>query len=120
MAEEPPSLEEIRKQLIELIEADEWRMTEKAERTGRTFLRDLVPFPTQVSIVKHTLQLLEQPGCSLGPVPMGIPEGSRGLAYRVHDPRSPRLYIKVKIEEGIVWFLSFKESDHRGRRQCRN
>ncbi len=115
MAGESPSLEEIRQQLIELIEADEWRMTETAERTGRRFLREIVPFPSQLSIVRYTFQLLEQAECTLVPVPMGIPPGSRGVAYRIYDPRSPRLYVKVKIEEGLVWLLSFKESDHRRR-----
>jgi hypothetical protein len=115
MAGESQSLEEIRQRLIELFEADEWRMTEKAELTGRSVLRDLVPVPTQLSIVRHTLQLLKQPDCSLVPVPMGIPPGSRGLAYRIYDPNSPRLYIKAKIEEGLVWLISFKESDHRRR-----
>jgi hypothetical protein len=116
MAQEEPSREEIRQRLIELIEADEWRMTEKAEQTGRSFLRAYVPVPTQLAIVNHVLLLLKQPGCSLIPVPMGIPEGSRGLAYRIRDPRSPSLYIKVKIEEDLAWILSFKESDH-GRRR---
>jgi hypothetical protein len=116
MAEEGPSLGEIRQRLIELIEADEWRMTETAERTGRRFLREFVSVPTQLSIVNHLLLLLRDPDCSLIEVSMGIPEGSRGLAYRVRDPRSPNLYVKVKIEEDLAWILSFKMSDHRRRR----
>ena len=118
MAGDTPSLEAIRQQAIILIEADRWKMTETSERTGRRFLRDqdLVPFPTQLSIVNHLQQLLKEPNCSLIPVPMGIPEGSGGMAYRVRDPRSLDLYVKVKIEEDILWILSFKRSDH-GRRR---
>ena len=36
MPDDPPSLEEIRQQLISLIESSEWRMTDKAEISGRT------------------------------------------------------------------------------------
>ena len=91
-------------------------MTEVAERTGRNYLRNVVPFPSQVSIVNYLRELLRKPSCAVVPVPMGIPEGSRGVAYRIRDPRSPNLYIKVKIEENLVWILSFKESDHRRNR----
>jgi len=115
MAGEAPSLEEIRLRLIELIDADAWEITETAEQTGRSFLCTFVPFPTQLSIINHILQLLQQPDCSLTPVPMGTPAGSRGLGYRVRDPGSPNLYIKVKIEEDRAWILSFKESKHRRR-----
>ena len=114
MADEVPSLDEVRRRLIELIEADEWRITERAERTGRAFLRGVVPVPTQLSIVRHVLHLLRQADCSLIPVPMGEPPGSHGLGYRVQDPGSHHLYIKVKIEEDLAWIISFKESDHRG------
>jgi hypothetical protein len=113
MPEDDPSLEQVRLQLIALIGADEWRMTEMSERTGRSFLRAFIPVPTQLSIVNYVLEVLRRPGCTLVPVPMGIPEGSRGLAYKVRDPRSPNLYIKVKIEGDTVWILSFKQSDHR-------
>ncbi|MGC8641956.1 MAG: hypothetical protein ACP5XB_18980 [Isosphaeraceae bacterium] len=88
-------------------------MTEVAEKTGRTYLRGLMPSPTQMSIVNHILTLLHRHDCELVPVPMGVPEGSRGTAYRIRDPRSPGLYIKAKIEDDIVWILSFKLSDHR-------
>ena len=98
MSEDASSLDEVRHRLIALIEVEEWRMTETSERTGRSFLRAFLPVPTQLSIVNYVLQVLRDPGCSLVPVPMGIPEGSRGVAYKVRDPRSPNLYIKVKIE----------------------
>src|SRR5438067_1264148 len=103
MAGETPSLEEIRLRLIELIEADEWRITEKAERMGRDFLRGFIPIPTQLSIVNHILSLLKQPDCSLIEVLMGTPRGSGGVAHRIRDPMSPNLYIKVKIEDDLAW-----------------
>ncbi len=112
MTDEAPSLDEVRRRLIELLEADEWRITEKAERSGRAFLGRTIPVPTQLSIVRHVLQLLEQPDCSLIPVLMGTPPSSRGVGYRVRDPVSPNLYIKVKIEEDLAWILSFGESKH--------
>lgn len=112
MTDEAPALEMVRQRLIELLESDEWRITEKAERSGRAFLGKLIPVPTQLSIVRHVLQLLEQPDCSLIPVPLGTPPSPRGLGYRVRDPVSPDLYIKVKIEEDLAWILSFGESKH--------
>src|SRR5262249_1910863 len=115
MADGGPSLDEVRQRLIELIEDEEWRITERAERTGREFLRRFIPVPTQLSIVRHVLQLLRQDDCCLILVPMGEPPGSRGLGYRLRDPVSPNLYIKVKIEEDLAWIISFKESKHSGR-----
>src|SRR5262249_34734473 len=82
MAGEAPSLGEIRLRLIELIEADEWRITEKAERMGREFLRPFLPVSTQLSIVNHILKLLKQPDCTLIEVPLGTPRGSRGNRCR--------------------------------------
>ena len=74
MAGEGPSLEEVRQQLIELIERDDWRMTETAERTGRGFLRRFLAVPTQLSIVRHVLALLQAPDWFLTAVPMGEPQ----------------------------------------------
>ena len=113
MAEVGPQLDEVRQRLIELFEDDEWRIAESAERTGREVLRRVLPAPTELSIVRHIVRLLTQDDWSLVPVEMGEPPGSGGLAYRVRDPASPRLYIKVKIEEDRVWILSFHESKHR-------
>jgi hypothetical protein len=115
MVGETPSLEDIRLRLIELIEADEWRITEKAERMGREFLRNIIPVPTQLSVVNHVLKLLKQPDCSHIEVLMGMPPGSGGVAHRIRDPVSPNLFIKFKIEEDIAWILSFGESKHRRR-----
>jgi hypothetical protein len=112
MADAGPSLDEVRQRLIELIEEEEWRITERAERTGRESLRRSLPVPTQVSIVLHVLKLLKQDDCSLVPVPMGEPPGSHGVGYTVRDPVSPNLYIKVKIEEDLAWIISFHESIH--------
>jgi hypothetical protein len=61
MAGETPSLEDIRLRRTELIEADEWRITEKVERMGREFLRSFIPVPTQLSIVNHVLKVLKPP-----------------------------------------------------------
>lgn len=135
MRDAGPSLDEFRRRLIELIEDEEWRITERAERTGREFSRRFLPVPTQLSIVRHILQpalcrsvswpsrrptrlsfvrhilqLLKQDDCSLIPAPMSEPPGSRGLGYRLRDPVSPNRYIKVKIEEDLAWILSFQES----------
>jgi len=112
MADAGPSLDEVRLRLIELFEDDEWRIMEKAERTGREFLRRFLPAPTQLSIVRHVLALLKPDDCSLAPVAMGEPPGSHGVGYVVRDPVSPNLYIKVKIEEDLAWIISFHESIH--------
>jgi hypothetical protein len=117
MADEGTSLDEIRVRLIELFEQDKWDITGEAERTGREFLRQLLKdaYPSQVSIIRHALRLLKQDDCSLTSIPMGQPPGSRGIGYRLRDPVSPNLYIKVKIEEDIAVIISFHESKHRGR-----
>jgi hypothetical protein len=117
MADEGPSLDEVHQRLIELFENDDWNITERAERTGRDFLRRLLKSanPSQVSIMRHVLRLLKRDDCSLVPVPMGEPPGSHGLGYRIPDPVSPILYIKVKIEEDLAWIISFHESAHGGR-----
>ena len=47
MTDEAPSLDEVRRRLIELLEADEWRITEKAERSGRAFLGE--PSPSRLN-----------------------------------------------------------------------
>lgn len=117
MADAGPPLDEVRERLIELLERDEWAITERAERTGREFLRRFLPNakPSQLSIIRHVLQLLKPDDCSLTPVPMGEPPGSHGLGYTLRDPLSPNLYIKVKIEEDLAWIISFHESIHGGR-----
>jgi len=112
MADDQPTLDEIRQELIALVQSSDWRMTEVAERTGRTYLGRFMQNPTQLSIVNQVLERLHRRDCELIPVPMGIPEGSRGIAFRIRDPQSPELYIKVKIEEELAWILSFKLSDH--------
>src|SRR6185312_13456362 len=117
MADAGPSLNEVRLRFTKLFEEDEWDITEEAERTGREFLEHLlkVAYPSQVSIMRHVLRLLRQEDCTLIEVPMGQPPGSRGMGYRVRDPMSPNLCIKVKIEEDLAWIISFKESKHRRR-----
>jgi hypothetical protein len=65
--------------------------------------------------MRHVLKLLKQDDWSLMYVPMGQPPGSRGMGYRLRDPISPNLYIKIKIEEDRAWIISFKESKHRRR-----
>jgi hypothetical protein len=38
---------------------------------------------------------------------MGEPKGSRGIGHEMKNADGAGLYIKVKIEEGEVWVLSF-------------
>jgi len=66
---------------------------------------------TEYGIFDFVRDLLRS-GCSIREVKMGEPPGSRGIAYRVIDPVRRELYIKVKIEEGTAWIISFHRSKH--------
>jgi hypothetical protein len=105
-------LEAVRLRLIELLQADEYRITEVARTTGRRWFASRVDFPTEYNLINHVLQLLEDTTDPLRQVLMGDPPGSGGLAYRIVDPLDRDLYVKVKIEEETCWLLSFKRSDH--------
>ncbi len=83
----------------------------QAAKNGKEYLKQLSMIATEYGIFDFIRDLL-QSGCLLREVKMGEPPGSRGIAYRVLDPVRRELYIKVKIEEGTLWVVSFHRSKH--------
>jgi hypothetical protein len=79
---------------------------------GRNWFRQFHQYPTEYLLIDKILELLRGSSNPLKLVKMGEPPGSRGVAYRVVDPKSPELYIKVKIVEDMASIVSFKRSDH--------
>ncbi len=51
-------------------------------------------------------------GFPLSEVQLGDPPGSGGIGYALTNADGKGLYIKFKIEDDRVKFLSFKPSDH--------
>jgi hypothetical protein len=112
MIHDEHDLQQVRSRFVQLFEEDQYRMTEVARVTGRNWFRQFHQFPTEYHLIRSILELLQGSSNPLQLVKMGEPPGSRGVAYRVVDPESPELYIKVKIEEDMAWILSFKRSNH--------
>ncbi|HYT91186.1 MAG TPA: hypothetical protein VEL76_20905 [Gemmataceae bacterium] len=102
--EVPP---EIRAELVRLFEATDWRMTTKAETDGKAILLICGYKPaTQWGICEYIVDKL-QGGFRLTETGMGEPKGSRGIGYEMKNADGEGLYIKLKIEEGEVWVISF-------------
>jgi hypothetical protein len=40
-------------------------------------------------------------------VPQGNPPGSRGIGYELRNADGHGLYIKLKLEDGKAWLISF-------------
>ena len=112
MLEGEEDLDSIRLRLIDLLESDECRLEEVADRTGRGWLRRYFNFPSQYNIFGHILDILHEDAKSLVIVRMGEPPGSRGIAYRVVDRKHLDLYIKVRIEEEKIVVISFHATKH--------
>ncbi|MCI0463002.1 MAG: hypothetical protein L0Z62_39145 [Gemmataceae bacterium] len=112
MLDEDLTLDEARQRLIELIEADEWEITDSAVADGFARLRATGDYPTQWKLVKFTLQLLKD-GFPIHAVPLGEPPGSLGVGYVMNNADGRGLYIKLKIEEDrVAQLLSFHTSKH--------
>jgi hypothetical protein len=90
-----------------LFEQDEWRVTNRALDDGLPILRALgVAFATECSMVDKILDALRanHPIKAIG---MGEPPGTHGIAHVLKGAYLKELYIKLKIDEDIVYVLSF-------------
>src|SRR5438067_1842176 len=114
MAGEEAPLEDIRRELIRLLENDEWETTQTAEKDGREVLRQLGEFPSQCGLVDFILDRLRD-GYPMHAVALGEPPDSLGTGYVINFSSAVirDLYIKVTIvDDGKVRVLSFKISKH--------
>jgi len=94
MGSQELTADEARTRLIELLEAEECRITDKAERAGRQILGQWMPLPTQWAIFEFALQRLRD-NFPLHAVPQGDPPGSRGVAYEMRNVDGKGLYIQT-------------------------
>jgi hypothetical protein len=100
------TIDEAREELIRLLEAAECRITEKAEQEGRKILRQQGKVPTQWAVFDFALQLLKA-NFPLHAVPQGDPPGCHGIGYEMRNTDGRGLYIKLKLENGKAWLISF-------------
>ena len=104
---EDEAIHEVRRELIRLFQGNDYRLTDRADRDGRKILLERRYKPsTQWGICAYILDqlLADFPMRAVG---MGEPPGSRGVGYVMYNVDGDGLYIKLKIEEGEVWVLSF-------------
>ncbi len=105
------SLDDVRDELLRLLKADDWQLTESARRTAFPFLRATGCLPTDAAVIDYVMNLLED-DFPFHRVELG--SGEPGYVMNNADGRG--LYIKLKIERGRtdeVWVLSFHVSQHR-------
>ena len=108
------SNDEVRAELIRLLENDDWEITEtRARKPGYPILRAMGLMPTDGAMIDYVTRLLRE-SFPMHPVPLGTPPGSGGTAYAMNNTNGRGLYIKVKIERNRidkVLVLSFHVSD---------
>jgi len=106
-----PRLEEVRRRLVELLDAAEYRITRRALEQGSQILQDWGFTPTEWGLVNYILTRLRQ-GQPIREAPQGDPPGCHGIAYELRNADSSGLYIKLKFDEQsfsrkIVVVISF-------------
>ena len=112
MSDEELTLEAARQRLIELIEADDWEITDAAVESGFEIVRARGLYPTRWQVMKYALDLLKS-DFPIHAVGLGEPPGSSGIGYVMNNADGLGLYIKLKIEEDrSVRMLSFHRSKH--------
>jgi hypothetical protein len=112
MADEELSIDEARRRLIELIEAEDCDLTQAAVNDGREILRRSMRYPTRWAIVEYVLKLLRAK-FPMHAVELGEPPGSLGIGYVMTNADGQGLYIKLRIEDDrLAWVLSFHTSKH--------
>lgn len=100
------TIEEARAELIRLIEAGDFQITDKAEQEGRRILLQWVAVPTQWAVMEFGLRLLKT-NFPLHAVLQGDPPGSHGTAYEMRNCDAKGLYLKFRLENGKAWLISF-------------
>lgn len=118
MAEDCSDPETARARLVELLEEDEWRISERARREGSVALRWLHDCePTDQQMVVYVISLLKTK-TTLRCAPQGNPPGSTGIAWQMTDARN--VFVKLRIQGGFgeqerqeyVYIQSIHESVH--------
>jgi hypothetical protein len=101
--------------LLELLEADDWELSERARREGKVALRWLHHRePTDWELVEYVISLLKS-NTTLRCAPQGDPPGSTGIAWQTTDPRN--IFVKLRICERRIgqefaYIQSIHESVH--------
>ncbi|MCI0378495.1 MAG: hypothetical protein L0215_12875 [Gemmataceae bacterium] len=112
------NLEDIRSELIDLFENDDWRITNKAERDGKEILSLVTGFASQFAIVEFVTDCLKQSE-PMHEIQRGEPPGSRSVGYvmNVCKRGMDDLYIELVIEDDLAWIISFHISKHSKRKR---
>src|SRR5262249_27072933 len=103
---------EARRRLIELIEADDWEITETAASDGFAILRRDGERPPRWGVVGYVLNLLRA-DFPMHPVELGGPPRSQGIGDVRNNCDGEGLYVKVTIKDDrLAWVVSFHTSKH--------
>jgi hypothetical protein len=109
------SLEEVRAELIRLLDNDDWQIVKTTAREpGLPILRAMGMMPTDGAMIEYITGLLRT-NFPLHAELLGNPPGSRGTGYVMNNADGRGLYIKVKIERrrtDEVVVMSFHPSKH--------
>jgi hypothetical protein len=111
------SCEEVRAELIRLLEDDNWRIVKTTARDpGLPILRALGLMPTDGAMIEYITDLLRT-NFPLHPVLLHSAPGSDGTGYVMNNCDGRGLYIKVRIERERrrtheVEVMSFHVSEH--------
>jgi hypothetical protein len=111
------SLDDVRAELLRLLRADDWKLTESARRDGGPILRAMGVLPTEGAMIEYVTGLLEDDVLFRGKF-HEVTLGSGEKAYAMNDADGKGLYAKLKIDRGRrdeVWVLSFHVSIHHRR-----
>jgi hypothetical protein len=108
------SLDDIRAELLRLLRADDWQITESPRRDGGPILRAMGVLPTDGAMIEYVTGLLEDDVLFRGKF-HEVTLGSGEKGYAMNDVDGKGLYVKLKINRGRrdeVWVLSFHVSIH--------
>src|SRR4051812_49399119 len=89
------SLDDVRDELLRLLRAEDWQLTESARRTAVPVLRAAGCLPTDAAVIEYVTDLLET-NFPFHRVELG--SGESGYVMSNADGRG--LYFKLKIERG--------------------
>lgn len=118
MATEEGSLDDVRAELLRLLNQDDWQITEeKARKPGRPILQAAGFLPTDGAMIEYIIRLLEDETlCREKFHEVTLGSGEKG--YAMNDVDGKGLYVKLTINRDRreeVWVLSFHVSTHHGR-----
>jgi hypothetical protein len=106
--------QEVRDELLRLLDNDDWQITESARSTALPILRAMGRMPTDGAIIEYVAHLLRT-GFAFHEIPLGEPLGSAGTGYVMNNADGQGLYIKLTIRRERtteVWVVSFHVSQY--------